>query len=151
MKQKTVREWLEAIPNKDTRERAIKNVYPLREDMPRSCRSQALLVAFDWRRTPEGADYWENIYRWAQAMETEPCVGIAEGGMVVFNPGPAFPISPEYVAKSMYSTVNDGIIEMIKERMPTLDEKITVSLGYTIPEAISLGIISDQPDPTGHA
>lgn len=57
---KTILEWLETIPNEDTRIRAIANYDPhfsKNEPIIPYSLSDALCIAFSWKGTPEKIDF----------------------------------------------------------------------------------------------
>lgn len=56
---KTVREWLEELPD-GYREKALKNW----ENSKEPDLSRAIYVAFDWEETPEGFDFWAEVHRY---------------------------------------------------------------------------------------
>jgi len=71
-KEKTIREWLEELPD-GYRERAIKNYDPDHDDsyIINSLWS-AIVITFVWRDTPEGYDFWNAVYIWAQGKGELP-------------------------------------------------------------------------------
>lgn len=59
----TIKEWLESIDDKEVRDRALKNSYKYGvNEVKEPNLSEAILGAFRWDETPEGAEYWQNIH-----------------------------------------------------------------------------------------
>lgn len=58
----TVKQHLETLPRK-VREAAIRNTTNYMLAGTQSTASSALNIAFCWRETPEGHDYWRNIHK----------------------------------------------------------------------------------------
>lgn len=57
--QKTVKEWLETIEDKEVRERALSQCTRLYESA--SSLAEAVFH-LHWKKTEEGADYWYEVY-----------------------------------------------------------------------------------------
>jgi len=66
-KEKTIREWLETLPD-GYRERAIKNY----DRFPINSLSRAISETFLWRPTPEGYEFWDAVDSWAQGFGELP-------------------------------------------------------------------------------
>src|SRR5690554_5900850 len=68
-KEKTIREWLEELPD-GYRELALKN----HDGLIVSNLSTAIMEAFHWRRTPEGEGhkFWEAVHVWSQGAGELP-------------------------------------------------------------------------------
>lgn len=61
---KTIKDWLQELPE-DIKEKALLNYStedPSKEDDNYDLMSEALFCAFVWSGTPEGHDFWENLY-----------------------------------------------------------------------------------------
>lgn len=58
---KTVKQWLEELPE-EYREKALKNAYPEMLNYQFESQEQALPNSFGWSYSPEGFDYWNNLY-----------------------------------------------------------------------------------------
>lgn len=58
---KTIRAWFEELPD-DIKEKAFKNTKKHDLSGKSNSLSNALGASFRWSETPEGYDYWENIY-----------------------------------------------------------------------------------------
>lgn len=58
MKEKTIKEWLEELPD-GYRERALANC-DRAEDVASSM-DEAIYCAFDWNHTSEGVDFWAHM------------------------------------------------------------------------------------------
>ena len=58
---KTTREWYNELPN-DIKIKALANTKWTTIDSSDASLSQALLSAFVWADTPEGMDYWSEVY-----------------------------------------------------------------------------------------
>ena len=60
---KTIREHLESLPE-PYRTQALENMRPEKALVfpSMNCRGEALTLAFDWERSPEGYLYWEERY-----------------------------------------------------------------------------------------
>lgn len=58
----TVKSFLEQIPDKQVRERALKNLQTERAGDMANSLEHAIFVAFLWHRTPETFDYWKAIH-----------------------------------------------------------------------------------------
>lgn len=59
---KTVKELLQSIPDRKVRKRALRNLDLRFADYPASTIQQALSIAFIYKDTPEGLDYWSDIH-----------------------------------------------------------------------------------------
>ena len=62
---KTIREHLESIQDKETREKALVNYefyWEVGNPNPKYSLSSALVAAFSWTYSPEGFDWWEEKY-----------------------------------------------------------------------------------------
>lgn len=63
----TAREWILSIQDYDMRHKAIvnfnqeKNKKTYKEDRKHDSLGQAILHAFSWENTPEGADFWNKF------------------------------------------------------------------------------------------
>lgn len=60
----TIPEWLDKLPD-DYKEKAIKNYQydnAEHDNSKLTLQSDALKSAFAWRKSPEGYNYWQNIY-----------------------------------------------------------------------------------------
>lgn len=71
---KTILEWLETIPNEDTRAKAIANFNKsglLDGGNRHSLLSDALRDAFSWCDTLEGIGFWHNVWQLSLDIETE--------------------------------------------------------------------------------
>jgi len=58
----TVKNWLEQIPQKDIRTRALKNLQVERTNDIAKSLEHAVFVAFLWHRTPEKYNYWAAVH-----------------------------------------------------------------------------------------
>lgn len=58
---KTIREWLEELPE-PYRSEALKNADKDKLDAMEDLLSHAIAEAFDWEDSPQGFDYWNNQY-----------------------------------------------------------------------------------------
>lgn len=78
--EKTIREWLETIEDKEVREKAIAN---LKRDCEqndfekRNSLSYAIHGAFTWVDAPEGPEYWLNIHEAQYAREQQSQYSVA--------------------------------------------------------------------------
>lgn len=66
---KTTREWYNELPN-DIKIKALANTKWTTIDSSDASLPQALLGAFVWSDTPEGMDYWSEVYDKAERDET---------------------------------------------------------------------------------
>ncbi len=55
---KTIKQWLETIEDKEIRKKALANM-----DLTADSLEEALSMAFTWKDTPEGEDYWMEVYK----------------------------------------------------------------------------------------
>jgi hypothetical protein len=58
---KTVREWLELIPDEHVRGQALANMWHEYSNDRVGKLSTALRTAFNWYRSPQGIKYWSTI------------------------------------------------------------------------------------------
>lgn len=63
---KTITEHLELIKDKKVKYNALRNLLEINKNDKRLLMSEAILDAFTWETTPEGYDYWNNIYEQSQ-------------------------------------------------------------------------------------
>jgi len=71
-KEKTIREWLETLPD-GYWEIAIKYYDPYYHDgLPVSNLSDAILETCHWKNSTEGFDFWNAVYMWAQGKGELP-------------------------------------------------------------------------------
>ena len=65
MKEKTIREWLEELPD-GYRERALENYDHMYDSVyPIDGLSDAILDAFLWGGSPEGFEFWNDVIDWS--------------------------------------------------------------------------------------
>lgn len=62
MKTKTVKEYLEWIPDQEIREKALRNMWSDRQNDYCNSLEHAIFVGFLWFKSPEGYDYWKKIH-----------------------------------------------------------------------------------------
>lgn len=63
---KTVRQWLETIPNEEDREKVIKyseDSIGIEIDTEVESFDEALICAFIWDKTEEGPGYWHDLVK----------------------------------------------------------------------------------------
>jgi len=58
---KTIKSWLMLL-EEPHQSRAINNSSPEMLDSPASGISEAIFWSFEWKNTPEGGKYWQNIF-----------------------------------------------------------------------------------------
>jgi len=68
---KTVEEWLNELPD-GYRERALKNVDVYKLNDLRDCMDEAIAEHCNWSRTPEGYQFWYEVYNHFEAGNTLP-------------------------------------------------------------------------------
>lgn len=59
---KTVRQWLEELPEPH-KPKALDNLNECADFKECACIQGALMHAFIWRESPEGLDYWSDVYK----------------------------------------------------------------------------------------
>lgn len=59
---KTAREWFKELPD-DIEKMAVENAekYHL-ADAPCKCLSDSIIMSFNWMGTPQGREFWQNVY-----------------------------------------------------------------------------------------
>jgi len=71
-KPKTIKDWLMELPD-GYRDLAIKNFDEGSLNLTTSSDvADALLGAFDWAASPQGHDFWEQVYKWCAGEATLP-------------------------------------------------------------------------------
>lgn len=58
---KSVFEYINDLPEGKLRQNALRNLLPSARDMKVSTAKEALIFAFNWNNSPEGAQYWINF------------------------------------------------------------------------------------------
>lgn len=58
---KTIKEWLEELPE-PYRTEALANLFEKNKSLVKSTLADALIAAFGWKITPQGYDYWRDIF-----------------------------------------------------------------------------------------
>lgn len=58
----TIKDWLTLIPDPVVRDKALRNRLSTGHNSIRRCLSDALLYGFSWKESPEGFNYWMEIY-----------------------------------------------------------------------------------------
>lgn len=59
---KTIKEWLNEIPEPEIREAALRNMDLEYKDVERDCLSDAIHASFSWGSSIEGVDFWRDFY-----------------------------------------------------------------------------------------
>lgn len=61
MSEKIIKQWLEELPE-PARSKAIKNTPLVDLKKKVDCLSDAVAEAFNWHESPEGQDYWDELW-----------------------------------------------------------------------------------------
>lgn len=101
---KTVLEWFNAVKNERVRSILIERLSdsdPFNRHIPCGSLKEAILVGFEWDKTPEGEDYWGNIYENPEQLEE-----------LINEPNPR--------------SLKDKILEIIQDEYPELKKEKSI-------------------------